>query len=485
MLKENLSIILQAVPRAAFVLLLLIVGAALAEYVQILLRRRRLPPGPFPWPLVGNHFQIPKERPWIAWEKWSQDYYGPMMTIWIGREPRIIISDAWVASDLMEKRADIFSSRPHLIAMGGAINATNTNQTTLVYGDRWRLHRRLMHSAIGSQAVRGYRSFQADESKVLIRDLLQDPDDSVMSVERYSVSITSIVGWGRRIDRKNDLIAQQALKLIKDVDLIIPGLFIVEALPWLTKLPSWLYNFPSTLRVGSAIGARFFYLLSKEGAEASEDNFAKVLVKNQEKEGLSDLEVASLAGNLLGGGMDTTSSTMISCILALCRFPRVQAKAHAELDAVVGPERSPSWEDIVSDRLPYLNALGKEVLRWRTVTILAGIPHANTKDFEYQGYFFPAGTNITGNMWAIHRNPRDFPDLDDFRPERFLNSLERPYPNARGSNPFGWGRRQCSGQPLAEQGLIFSLGRMLWAFGLKPGIDASVSTLLLAREQGS
>ena len=331
------------------------------------------------------------------------------------------------------------------------------------------------HTVVGSQAVRGYREAQANESKVLIRDFLEGPDDYVMSIERYSVSLTSIVGWGRRIDRKNDIVAQQALKLMEAVDLIIPGLFIIEALPWLIKLPSWLYKFPSQLRLGSAIGARFFYLLTKEGHDAPQDNFAKLLINNQEKEGLTDLEVAGLAGNLLGGGVDTTSSTMISTILAMAYFPEVQKKAQAELDAVVGHDRSPNWEDLDTDSLPYITAIVKEVLRWRTVTILAGIPHANTKDFEYQGYHFPAGTNVTGNMWAIHRNERDFPDPDNFRPERFLNGLENPYPNSRGSNPFGWGRRQCSGQPLAEQGLIFSLGRMIWAFDIRPGLDEQVS----------
>jgi hypothetical protein len=78
-------------------------------------------------------------------------------------------------------------------------------------------------------------------------------------------------------------------------------------------------------------------------------------------------------------------------------------------------------------------------------------------------------------MWAIHRNPRDFPNPDVFRPERFLNGLERPYPNARGSNPFGFGRRVCSGQPLAEQGLLYSLARVIWAFDMRPGLDQNVS----------
>ena len=67
-----------------------------------------------------------------------------MLTLWIGRSPRIILSDTWVASDLLEKRSDIFSSRPRFVVMGDAINATETSLTNLEYGDRWRLHRRLM-----------------------------------------------------------------------------------------------------------------------------------------------------------------------------------------------------------------------------------------------------------------------------------------------------------------------------------------------------
>lgn len=330
--------------------------------------------------------------------------------------------------------------------------------------------------AVGSQAVRGYRSFQADESKILIRDFLDDPEDYVLSIERYSVSAASIVGWGRRIDRKNDYVAQQSLKMMEAVDYIIPGRFILEAIPSLAKLPSWLYALPSQLRLGSAIGSRYFYMLSKEGSEAPPKNFAKKLISTQQEEGLTDLEVASLTGNLIGGGVDTTSSTMISCILAMACFSDVQRKAQAELDEVVGHDRSPDWSDIDGGRLPYLAAIVKEVLRWRTVTILAGIPHANTVDFVYRGYHFPAGTNFTGNMWAIHRNPRDFPEPDEFKPERFLKGSENPYPNARGSNPFGWGRRQCSGQPMAEQGLLYSLGRMIWAFNIRPGLDANVGS---------
>lgn len=116
----------------------------LFDYGRMLLLRHKLPPGPFPFPIVGNHYQISKDRPWIQWEKWAEHYNNPMTTIWVGREPRILVQDAWVASDIMEKRADIFSSRPRMIVMGDVIDSTTTNQTNLVYGDRWRIHRKLM-----------------------------------------------------------------------------------------------------------------------------------------------------------------------------------------------------------------------------------------------------------------------------------------------------------------------------------------------------
>jgi cytochrome P450 len=56
---------------------------------------------------------------------------------------------------------------------------------------------------------------------------------------------------------------------------------------------------------------------------------------------------------------------MNSLILGLVAFPEVVTKAHKELDAVVG-DRMPEFEDIPN--LPYIRAMVKEVLRWRSVS---------------------------------------------------------------------------------------------------------------------
>lgn len=113
------------------------------NYIRVLLLRRKLPPGPFPLPVIGNHFRIPYFQPWVKFEEWSRRFGDPMITIWLGSRPVIVLNDAWTASDLLEKRADVYSSRPRFVAMGELTGAATTNQATLVYGDQWRLHRKL------------------------------------------------------------------------------------------------------------------------------------------------------------------------------------------------------------------------------------------------------------------------------------------------------------------------------------------------------
>ena len=75
---------------------------------------------------------------------------------------------------------------------------------------------------------------------------------------------------------------------------------------------------------------------------------------------------------------------------------------------MVGSGRSPTFDD--EPNLPYVKAFVKEVFRWRSVAIIGGQPHAPIKDDYYRGYLLPKGTWTQGNVWAIHRNEREFPD---------------------------------------------------------------------------
>jgi len=119
-----------------------IVLVILVDYAKILSLRAKMPPGPLPLPLVGNVLQLPKAKPWYRFEEWSRKYNDPMITVWIGRAPIVVLNDAWTASELMDKRANIYSSRPVFQVPGVVMGGDKSSQTLAVYGDRWRILRK-------------------------------------------------------------------------------------------------------------------------------------------------------------------------------------------------------------------------------------------------------------------------------------------------------------------------------------------------------
>lgn len=77
-------------------------------------------------------------------------------------------------------------------------------------------------------------------------------------------------------------------------------------------------------------------------------------------------------------------------------FPKIQQRAQAELDRVVGRERLPSFDDF--DNLHFIRALIQEVIRKWPVAPL-GVPHSLMKDDVYEGYKIPNGTMVIPNIW--------------------------------------------------------------------------------------
>jgi cytochrome P450 len=143
----------------------------------------------------------------------------------------------------------------------------------------------------------------------------------------------------------------------------------------------------------------------------------------------------------------------------MCLYPDVQAKAQAEIDALLaGEHRLPTHDD--RTKLPYVDALVKEVFRCGTV-VRQGVPHRVRVDDVHDGYFIPKDTTIIANIWyysgiiwrrgcwltVISRfmchDPRTYKNPEVFNPERFLGEHPEPDPHTL---VFGFGRRVCPGE---------------------------------------
>ena len=68
--------------------------------------------------------------------------------------------------------------------------------------------------------------------------------------------------------------------------------------------------------------------------------------------------------------------------------------------------------------LQYIRGCMNESLRWMPTTAIGAVPHAVTKDDEYMGYLIPKGARVLNNVYAIHHDPKRFPDPRHFDPDR-------------------------------------------------------------------
>jgi len=76
--------------------------------------------------------------------------------------------------------------------------------------------------------------------------------------------------------------------------------------------------------------------------------------------------------------------------LTMAMNPEVQKRARQEIDSITAGDRLITLDD--RDSLPYVEAVFREVLRWRPVLPL-GVAHCAYEDDVYKGYYIPKGNS--------------------------------------------------------------------------------------------
>ncbi|OPJ69003.1 cytochrome P450 2D14 [Patagioenas fasciata monilis] len=151
------------------------------------------------------------------------------------------------------------------------------------------------------------------------------------------------------------------------------------------------------------------------------DAFLKEMKKGKaaEESGFNYNNLRLVTADLFGAGSETTSTTLRWAVLYMILHPEIQSKVQAEIDKVIGRERSPTMEDQVS--MPYTNAVIHEVQRCGDV-IPIGLPHKTYRDTELQGFFIPKGTTIITNLSSVLKDETVWEKPNEFYPEHFLNA---------------------------------------------------------------
>ncbi|TDZ58545.1 Cytochrome P450 monooxygenase yanC [Colletotrichum trifolii] len=443
-------------------------------------RPKSFPPGPPTLPLIGNLHQIPAKQPHHQFKKWAEEY-GPIYSLILGTKVMIVISSDRAVKDLLDKRSSIYSSR--LDVYLGNVVSGNLRILLMKYGETWRTFRKIFHQMLHLNAAKGYVPYQDLESKQMLFGFLEDPDQFIDHIRRFTNSLTTQMVFGFRTTSIHDEKLKKLYHCVEQWSEVVgsSAAALLEVYPFLRKLGSLapgkryaesLHKEERDLYVGHWMAAKKRVI---EGH--SKPCFCVDLVENQKMNDFSDEMAGYISGSALEAGSDTTAGTLAGFMQAMVKYPSVQKKAREELDGICGTERLPTMDDW--DSMPYIRACIKETLRWMPTGIL-GLPHAVTQDDEYMGYKIPKDAGILWNVWAIHMDEDRFEDPRAFNPTRYegddMNSFEsatNPDPSKRDHFGFGAGRRLCPGMHVADRSLFLSISRLLWAFNIDRALDAN------------
>ncbi|NXS91868.1 CP2D3 protein, partial [Jacana jacana] len=192
------------------------------------------------------------------------------------------------------------------------------------------------------------------------------------------------------------------------------------------------------------------------------DAFLKEMEKGKaaEANGFTYNNLRLVTADLFTAGSDTTSTTLRWAILYMLLHPEVQSKVQAEIDKVIGRERSPTMKDQVT--MPYTNAVIHEVQRFGDIVPI-GLPHRTYRDTELQGFFIPKGTTIITNLSSVLKDETVWEKPNEFYPEHFLDANGQ-FVKPEAFLPFSAGRRACLGEQLARMELFIFFTTLLQKF---------------------
>ncbi|TBU23431.1 O-methylsterigmatocystin oxidoreductase [Dichomitus squalens] len=388
--------------------------------------------------------------------------------------PMIILGSHEASIDLLEKRSSIYSDR-HLALMA-QITGFGWLFSMMAYGPQWRKTRSAFHQCMNLAAIPRFRPVQELETKKYLLKLLRDPSGFAEHGRHLIGAIIMRVAYGIDVEEEGNhkyvKIAEDAMDVFNVV--FQPGRYLVQTIPSLRHIPSWFpgvkfkRDFARWIPIQSILITR--YLWSQRGGHAHE-SIASILLDRVEDKNKDEMDTAKRAAAAAYiAGADTTLSTLSTFLAAMASHPEAQKCAQKELSRVIGSDRLPTLAD--KEDLPYVMAIVKECMRWRSVVPLA-VPHFSIEEDVYMGYRIPKGSIVLSNIWSYSRDERYYPDPEAFRPERFLTE-ERKL-DSTVLNPshfvFGYGRRICPGRHFAEASLFMILSSVLHVFNIRPPLD--------------
>ncbi|XP_031741123.1 probable (S)-N-methylcoclaurine 3'-hydroxylase isozyme 2 [Cucumis sativus] len=441
------------------------------------LKKLPLPPGPNPWPILGNLPQI-GQNAHISITQFA-NIYGPLISLKLGAQ-RLVVASSPATATAVLKTHDRFLSNRYILQM--TPDRALYNQHSLVFspecGDHWKNLRSICKANLfTAKAIESQAILREKKMKELV-EFLESKQGSVVKIKDFV--FTSVFNT-----LSNLIFSMDLLDFVGDGFNGIKGSF--KKMMDLGLTPN-LADFYPLLRRFDLQGLRkkaaiymnevdsLWGILIKERREihcqqgSASSDFLDVLIQS----GFSDQQINYLINELLSAGTDTTTTTVEWAMSEILKDKGILNKVRQEIKKVT--KESPIDESNIS-KLQYLWSCVKETLRLHPPAPFL-LPRLAPMDCEVMGYSIPKDSMIFVNVWGIGRDPSIWEDSQTFNPERFDvgcgNNVDFKGYDYR-YLPFGGGRRICPGLPMAIVQVPLILATLLHNFewSLPNGEDLS------------
>ncbi|XP_053328545.1 cytochrome P450 2G1-like isoform X3 [Spea bombifrons] len=434
-------------------------------------RKQNLPPGPTPLPVIGNLMQI-KRGELVKSLMQMAEKYGSVYTLYFGSRPVVVLSGYQTIKEALIDQADNFSGRGQLPTVDRVFQGDGV---VLSNGERWKQLRRFTLMTLRNFGM-GKRSIEEriqEEAHFLVEELRsqkQSPINPTNILVQAIANVICSVVFGNRFDYEDKSFLEllnmftetfqkmssawgQMHDMIPEIMNHVPGPH--------QKVDKLLHNLLDFVTERVKMNEE---TLDPSSPRDYIDCFL-IKMKQESKNGVSFFDMKSLVLsvlNLFFAGTETVSTTLRHGLLILVKYPEIQAKLHAEIDRVIGQNRTPNIED--RGKMPYTDAVIHEIQRFSDV-IPMNVPHSVIKDTTFRGFTIPKGTDVLPLLCSVLWDPEQFETPNKFNPGHFLDA-NGCFKKNDAFIPFSIGKRICAGEGLARMELFLFLTNILQNFSV-------------------
>ena len=329
-------------------------------------------------------------------------------------------------------------------------------------GDDWLRHRRLASPAFHRDHIEAYGRTMARYAEDKVETWT---DGEIVDLHDEMTALTLRIVARTLFDA--DVTAR--IEEVARIGTSIQDFYYLRFASLRFLIPTWLPT-PGNRRLASATRRldEVVYGMIRErrpGEDRGDLLSMLLLARDEHGAGMSERQVRDEVMTLLLAGHETTALALSWAFLLLDRNREARDRLEAEVRAVLG-DRPASPADVPA--LPYSQAVVNEALRLCPPAYVTG--REAVRATTIGGVRLPKRHIVLISMYTTHRDPRFFPEPDAFRPERWLDGLEKRLP--RGAFiPFGLGSRKCIGASFAmmEATLLLATIARRWRFELVTG----------------